>query len=53
MNYIKGYKEKKVIDATNIRVYAMHAKTISMWRLYLRSIILEAVKFYEHYLQVK
>jgi hypothetical protein len=49
INHIKG-KEKKFIDALNIRVHIMHATTISVHNSYLKSIILDVVITYQHYI---
>jgi hypothetical protein len=43
----KKGKEKKVVDALNIRVHKMHAITINMYKTYLKDRILEVVKVKE------
>jgi hypothetical protein len=52
IKHIKG-KENKVVDAINRRVHLMHATTVSMHQSDLKSIILDVVVTYQHYLQVK
>jgi hypothetical protein len=52
INHIKG-KENKVIDALSRRVHRMHATIVSMHQLDLKSIILDGLVTYQHYLQVK
>ena len=46
-------KENKVGDALSIRVHLMHATIVSMHQSDLKSIILDVVVTYQHYLQVK
>jgi hypothetical protein len=52
IKHIKG-KEKKIVDALSRRVHLMHATTISMHRSDSKSIILDVIVTYQHYLQVK
>jgi hypothetical protein len=47
------WNENEVVDALNIRVHEMHDTTISMYNLYLKDIILEAVTLNQHYVQIK
>jgi hypothetical protein len=44
ITHIKGFKENKVADTLNRRVYEMHATTIIMYKSYLSDIILEVAK---------
>ena len=46
-------KENKVGDALSRRVHLMHATTINMHQSDLKSIILDVVSTYQHYLYVK
>jgi hypothetical protein len=52
IKHIKG-KENKVADALSRRVHLMHATTVSMHQSDLKSIILDDLVTYQHYLQVK
>ena len=52
INNIKG-KENKVVDALSRRVHFMHATTISMCQLDLKSRILDGLVIDQRYLQVK
>jgi hypothetical protein len=52
IKHIKG-KKNKGVDALNIRVHPMHATTINIHHSNLKSIILDVVVIYQHYLQVK
>jgi hypothetical protein len=52
IKHIKG-KENKFDDALSRRVHLMHATTVSMHQSNLKSIILDDLVTYHHYLQVK
>jgi hypothetical protein len=46
-------KENKVIDSLRSRVHEMHAKTISMYKSYLKDRILEVANSYQQYMEIK
>jgi hypothetical protein len=52
VKHIKG-KDNKLVDALSRRVHEMHATTISTYTTNLKDRILEVVKTYQLYLQVK
>jgi hypothetical protein len=52
IKHVKG-KDNKVVDALSRRVHLMHATTVSMHQSNLKSIILDGLVTYQHYLQVK
>jgi hypothetical protein len=52
IKHIKG-KENKVVDALKRRVHQKHATTTSMYNSDLKDKILEAMKTYQHYVQIK
>jgi hypothetical protein len=52
IKHIKGKKDK-VVGALSRRVHLMHAIDVSMHRLDLKSIILDGLVTYQHYLQEK